>query len=403
MVEHALRQVGRWRPRTVLAVCCVVHVGWVAVFFALQNDVRDLIRIGPGYISQSDSSDSIRLDPRYAPPANQDPGRAGEGYDGQFYYYLALDPLNARFYMDSPGYRYLRPVYPAVARAAAFGQRTLVPWTLLLVNLAAIVAATALLSRYLQARGTPPAYALLYGIAPGTLVAVQRDLTEPVAFLLVAAALVALDSSGRYAWCMSAGLLALATLTRQPAAAFVAPLALALLADADGNRRIQRRIVVATGFVALALVPYLVYSEVIAQVVGPRGGTDQFTWVPFAGFFAGGDGFALTRQGVSLLTVGAPVAAWLAAAVLLRRARFDSWIAATAVAASAIPFVVLTINSNAYTARGRGALGAVLAMVLLAPSFASAGPKMRRLLLASGAAWFAMLPVVAVYGLAGAD
>lgn len=127
----------RWKIRTVIAVCCGVHIGWILVFFALQHDVRDLIRLGPERIAQSDRSQSIRLDTGYVPPANPDVDRPGEGYDGQFYYYLAVDPANARFYMDSPGYRYLRPVYPAAARALALGFREAIPWTLLLVNLVA--------------------------------------------------------------------------------------------------------------------------------------------------------------------------------------------------------------------------------------------------------------------------
>jgi hypothetical protein len=408
-IDRALGHAGGWSVRGVVAVCCVVQFGWVATFFVLDHDVRDLIRIGPRYIGASHRSQAIRSDPGYTPPPNQDSNRAGEGYDGQFYYYLALDPPNARFYMDSPGYRYLRPVYPALARAAALGQRAAIPWTLLIVNLAAVVGATALLGRYLRRRDTPPAYALLYGIAPGALLAVQRDLTEPVAFLLVAGAIAALDSDRRAAWLLSAALLALAFLTRQPAAAFVAPLALALLSgrgggggEPTGPTRFGRRLWVTAGFVALAVGPYIAYAAAIAAWVGPPRGPEQFTLVPFGGFFGGPDGFALARQGVSLLTVAAPVTAWLAAAVALRRARADSWIALVAVAASAVPFVILDIDTNAYTARGRGALGVALALVLLAPSLAAAGPRVRRLVLWGGAAWLAMLPVVAVYGLSGA-
>lgn len=308
--------------------------------------------------------------------------------------------------MDSPGYRYLRPVYPALARAGALGERTAVPWALLIVNLAAVVGATALLGRYLRRRGTAPAYALLYGLAPGALVAVQRDLTEPVAFLLVAGAVAALDSERRNAWLLSGALLALALLARQPAAAFVAPLAFALFTGRGAGEpaRLTRRTRMARAacFAALAVVPYLAYSAAVAELVGPNLAADQFTLVPFGGFLGGG-GFSLARQGVSLLTVAAPVTGWLAAAVALRRARADSRVALVAVAAAAIPFVILDVDSNAYTARGRGALGVALALVLLAPSFGSAGRWVRRLLVASCAAWLVMLPVVAVYGLGGAD
>ena len=89
-----------------------------------------------------------------------------------------------------------------------------------------------MLAACLRRRATPPAYALLYGIAPGALVALQRDLTEPLAFSLVVLAICALDVPRRGIWLAAAGLMALATLTRQPAAAFVAPLAFGIATGA---------------------------------------------------------------------------------------------------------------------------------------------------------------------------
>ena len=54
---------------------------------------------------------------------------------------------------------------------------------------------------------------------------------------------------------------------------------------------------------------------------GPWHNLNQFTVVPFGGFFAGGTGFELPRHGISLLTVAVPVRAWLVIAALLARAR----------------------------------------------------------------------------------
>jgi hypothetical protein len=66
------------------------------------------------------------------------------GYDGQFYYRLALNPfdLHATAYgitVDTP-YRFIRDGYPFLAWFLAAGQHDLVPVTLIAVNVLAIAA-----------------------------------------------------------------------------------------------------------------------------------------------------------------------------------------------------------------------------------------------------------------------
>ena len=76
------------------------------------------------------------------------------GYDGQFAYYIARDPVGARPYLGSnPSYRYQRIVYPMLARFLALGQPALIPWTLLLINIVSISWGTELLGRMLRSHG----------------------------------------------------------------------------------------------------------------------------------------------------------------------------------------------------------------------------------------------------------
>src|SRR5690349_17648003 len=65
------------------------------------------------------------------------------GYDGQFSYYIALDPATAPQLMDVPAYRLQRILLPILARMVALGQPALVPWALLLINFVALVVGTA--------------------------------------------------------------------------------------------------------------------------------------------------------------------------------------------------------------------------------------------------------------------
>ena len=90
-----------------------------------------MIFIGTHFINQSQASQVIRLDPSYHHVSEI-------GYDGQFFYYLALDPINARWYMDVSTYRYTRILYPMLARVLALGRPDLIPVTLFLINWLAI-------------------------------------------------------------------------------------------------------------------------------------------------------------------------------------------------------------------------------------------------------------------------
>ena len=61
-----------------------------------HHDPRDFIEIGHRYIDRSHASAAIRVDPTYRHYL------PGDGYDGQFYYFIALDPVNAPSYTDAP-------------------------------------------------------------------------------------------------------------------------------------------------------------------------------------------------------------------------------------------------------------------------------------------------------------
>ncbi|MCK5633520.1 MAG: hypothetical protein KAI06_00445 [Anaerolineales bacterium] len=109
------------------------------------------------------------------------------GYDGQFALFVARDPnpQSVAKHLDVPAYRYQRILYPALARFLVGGSPTLIPWSLLLVNLCALVAATGLLATFITERGYPSHYALIYGLWVGLVAAVGLDLHEPLAYGLV--------------------------------------------------------------------------------------------------------------------------------------------------------------------------------------------------------------------------
>jgi len=139
------------------------------------------------------------------------------GYDGQFFYVQAVDPLlrdraRAALTETNGEYRAQRVLYPALAHITAAGSEDALPWTMLLLNVAAVLWATAAVALFARARGCSGWWALAVGLCPGMVLAVLRDLSEPLAI----AGLV----SGLVAWRMkrpwlAGGALAVAVLARE--------------------------------------------------------------------------------------------------------------------------------------------------------------------------------------------
>ncbi len=108
-----------------------------------------------------------------------DPESGGDGYDGQFYYYVIKD-----FFMGEDGipnpFRSQRILYPALAYLLAFGQADLLPVSMPAVNLLAIALSTLLLWRLTRDSPMRVELVLVYTLNIGFLVAVFYDVATPL-------------------------------------------------------------------------------------------------------------------------------------------------------------------------------------------------------------------------------
>lgn len=135
------------------------------------------------------------LGTRYSQP---DPDGT-EGYDGQFAYYIAVspNPRDVAAHLDVPAYRYQRILYPLTARALGFGMPEFIPWTLILLNLAALGLGTWAVASWLTMTGSAAYYALPFGLWVGLIGSTGTDLNEPLACALIAGAWLA-RTNARY-------------------------------------------------------------------------------------------------------------------------------------------------------------------------------------------------------------
>lgn len=154
------------------------------------------------------------------------------GYDGQFYYLLALNPFGPHPALpgasyDIAAYRAQRILYPLVVWLLTLGGHTrFIPLAMLLVNFASVVAVAALAALVVRRLGRDPLLATLVVFYPGLLLSVGRDLSEPLA---LACALGGVIFTLERRWRWAALLLSLAVLARETTALFALALLIAAL------------------------------------------------------------------------------------------------------------------------------------------------------------------------------
>jgi hypothetical protein len=179
-----------------------------------QGDISRFILVGRAFATPAQLPHGIWVAPDY-------------GYDGQFAYRLALNPVNFShtaygITMDAP-YRYMRIGYPALTWLVSFGQHSLVPVMLVAVNIVAIGALGYLGALFATAGGRHALAGLLLPGYFGLLTSLSRDTTEPLAAACLVAGLLALRARRPV---LAAALLAFGALTRETVMVAVAAIAI---------------------------------------------------------------------------------------------------------------------------------------------------------------------------------
>jgi hypothetical protein len=200
----------------------------------------------------------------YVDPARADGfyvRRNSDGYDGQFYARIAIEPLSVAprvngIAFDDPAWRMHRIVYPLLAHLVSLGRPAFVPASLLLVNLAGLGALGWLAWSIAYQQGLPRAAPFVLVAWPGFAVAISHDTTEIIAALCV---LGAADSWMRGRLTRYALLGAAATLTRETSILLLLGVAFVEAVSVVHRRRLSWRFAMA----GLAIVPFVVWNMTI--------------------------------------------------------------------------------------------------------------------------------------------
>lgn len=332
----------------------------VSKFFNPQS-IYSAVIIGQNFINRGNYSSLISAQSKYA--------TTKDGYDGQFFYYIALDPTKAYYYIDDPAYRYQRIVYPALARLLSLGNLEAIPYLLLTINILAITTAVVILGMWLKKKEISPYFSLIYGFYPGLHFSLQRDLSEPLAYLLTILGIYIYSLKWKKYYLLMGIIFGLAILTREMIILF--PLSFWLWDGISYLRQKNiRQISLLTLSVTLTITPFMLYK--IFLISGAHFGSQYQLSYLFASFPFGGIVHNLQYSWQTLLQIVSVILPALLMGVvggyLLIKHQFNQYILALFLN---ILFLVVFLGPYSYIeyiSSGRISTGVVLASLLCLPA-----------------------------------
>lgn len=223
-----------------------------------------------------------------------------EGYDGQFTYFLALDPNpdTVEKWLDVPAYRYQRILYPILARVIAVGDGSIIPWVLLVINVAAHTIGTWAVMQFLVDHGLWRGYALIYGLWVGLVVGVGLDLSGPMSYALVVTGWLLYH---RERFLLAASLIGLALFTKETSLLFWFPL---LLSEVLNKQRRHAISLLIAGGIVFAGWQFWLWLEFGSPGLGSGGAmATPFEWIPFMGLWRIGP-ISIAALGIYILMFG---------------------------------------------------------------------------------------------------
>ncbi|MBS1847834.1 MAG: hypothetical protein JST73_06105 [Actinobacteria bacterium] len=290
-----------------VALPCLIGIGFISMRAAKFDDPTALLAIGDNIATPAILHD--------LPHAYEFPGN---GYDGTFYYVVARRPFDfdwSKHYLDGPGYRLRRILFPLSAKGLAPSGGLGVIYAFAALSILGVAIGGFALARFPAARPWLP---LLMVINPGVIAAMWTSTSDALATGL---ALAGLAATFRHRFGLAVVLFALAGLTRETTLLTV------IVLVAWPGLDIRRRVV----YLVAPCLPVGLWSLYLAarlhESVFAQSSTGNFG-LPFVGWIhAGTPGPELLMAGilagtslaatVRIARVGAPIAIFLAATLAM--------------------------------------------------------------------------------------
>ena len=167
---------------TILAAIIVTVVVIFFYFFKFEGNITGFFRIGSTLALSPylDSQDALIY-------------QGEDGYDGQMFLSLALDPFlqnpGTIEALDNPVYRYRRILYPLLGNLLSFGNTQLIPYILVGINCLAIILIVFITSLYLKKYNGMTWQSLLVLCIPGVWIVLSFSTADLLSSLLFVSAI----------------------------------------------------------------------------------------------------------------------------------------------------------------------------------------------------------------------
>jgi len=198
----------------VTAIAVGIYLSFIAVLLPLTNNHLYGLYGFSQELTHAGSSDTPWREHVHPKP----------GYDGQFYFRLALDPFTDKreafgIDLDAPLMRQQRILLPFFTWLIARGDPVITPPVMMAINLAAVAGCAFASSLLLIGLGVSAWYGILFALYPGFAISAGRFLTEPLTLFMILSSLLMLVRRKHLA---ASILLSLAVFSRETATLVVA-------------------------------------------------------------------------------------------------------------------------------------------------------------------------------------
>lgn len=241
------------------------------------------------YQSRFDPSSFIVAGDRYSDPSRVPQSltvlRDSDGFDGQFYYRLALTPFTSHttefgITLDAPPLRHQRILYPLLSSGLSFGNRDLLPTVMILLNFFGLCLMGWIGGIYAQTLKQHALWGILLPFYPGFLHTLSRDTVEILEATILLGSLLLLRRGKPI---LATVLLTLAVLTKETAV-LIAVAGVPVYVAEVWKR--QRKVSLPRYYIVLPVAVFALWQLILSHVWGEfplRASGNANLGIPFVG------------------------------------------------------------------------------------------------------------------------
>jgi len=260
--------------KLILILIAVMLLFTIARYINLGSDITSFIVAGDRSVDQEVHPYPLKV------------AKNSQGYDGQKFYHLALNPFDTK--ADEFGirtnlpYRKQRILYPLTAHLLAMTNHTLVPYAMVAVNLLSFFFFLLVANRFIRSLNASVNSLFLFAVLPALYIALARDLAEVMALMFLMLSLLAVHRKNIWLYAVAASC---AILTREESILVVFPASIYMvlvLFQKEGGLKSK------FGYYVLAIVPLIVFVTWKSFIYFNYGSYDNIlVRFPFSGMISG--------------------------------------------------------------------------------------------------------------------